>query len=129
MCFDAHNMPFKDNTISNIIMIDVLHHLSNPIEFFKEAIRVLEKNGKIIILEPFPSPFSLLIYRKFHPEPFIMDVDYFNNDVIKKKDSWESNQAISYLLFFKHKKRFIEYFCEKLNILKRKKMSCILYPA
>ena len=85
MCFDAHNMPFEANSILNIVMIDVLHHLSNPMKFFEEAMRVLEKQGRIIIIEPFPSPFSFIIYKIFHPEPFIMNVDYFNKSQIEKK--------------------------------------------
>jgi SAM-dependent methyltransferase len=83
MCFDAHNMPFEANSILNIVMIDVLHHLSNPMKFFEEAMRVLEKQGRIIIIEPFPSPFSFIIYKIFHPEPFIMNVDYFNKSQIE----------------------------------------------
>lgn len=129
MCFDAHNMPFEDKSVVNIVMVDVLHHLSNPIKFCKEASRVLQKNGRILIIEPFPSPFSLFIYKLFHPEPFIMDVDYFKEKNIEKKDPWDSNQAISYLLFFKHKKKFNKMFKSDFKILKKHKMSCILYPA
>src|SRR5688572_21187305 len=37
MTFDAQSMPFKDKTLSNVIMIDVLHHLQDPLKFLKEA--------------------------------------------------------------------------------------------
>ena len=129
MCFDAHNMPFEANSILNIVMIDVLHHLSNPMKFFEEAMRVLEKQGRIIIIEPFPSPFSFIIYKIFHPEPFIMNVDYFNKSQIEKKNPWESNQAVAYLLFFKKKQKFIRRFQMNLKIMKRSRMSYLLYPA
>ncbi len=56
------------------------------------------------MLEPFPSPFSLMIYKKFHPEPFIFDVDYFSKNDLQEKDPWDSNQAIPYLIFFKNEK-------------------------
>ncbi len=128
MCFDAHDIPFKDNSISNIVMIDVLHHLSNPIRFFKEAYRVLERNGRIIIIEPFPSPISLIVYRIFHPEPFIFNINYFNKKEINEKDSWDSNQAIAYLLFYKYFYHFSKLFDDKLITLKRQKMCCLLYP-
>lgn len=129
MCFDAHNMPFEDRSVSNIIMIDVLHHLVNPVIFLKEASRVLKKKGRIIMIEPYPSPFSLVIYGKFHPEPFIMDIDYFDTSVVEDKDPWESNQAIAYLLFFKYRKRLLELFQSDFDITRIMKMSCILYPA
>ncbi len=149
MCFDAHEMPFKTGCTGNIVMIDVLHHLADPEEFLREAARVLEKGGRIVLLEPFPSPFSLFIYRRFHPEPFIMDVDYFDKrspgsagpatwsiyeppgagGAAPRKDPWEANQATAYLLFFKNRKRFLQRFESEFRIIKRKRMSCILYPA
>lgn len=128
MNFDAHQIPFANGSISNIVMIDVLHHLSSPIKFFKEAIRVLEKEGRILIVEPYPSLFSLFVYKKFHPEPFLMDADYFSDISEKQKDPWQSNQAISYLFFFKHRKKFLENFSNDLKFIKIKKMSFLLYP-
>jgi SAM-dependent methyltransferase len=139
-CFDAHFMPFKNNTAANIVMVDVLHHLADPGGFFHEAARVLQKDGRIILIEPFPTPFSLFIYKRFHPEPFIMNNDYFKKtpsspissvpSVAKnKKDPWDANQAAAYLLFFKHRKTFLDRFRNEFKIVKKKRMSCILYPA
>ncbi len=130
MSFDAHDMPFKENEISNLVLIDVLHHLHDPVKFLNEAYRVLNSGGRVVMIEPFPSPFSLVIYKKFHPEPFDKNADYFsvlNSD--SGKDPWDSNQAIPYLLFFKHLKNFNELFGGKFRIVKKEKFSFILYPA
>ncbi len=129
MCFDAHNMPFKANSIINIVMIDVLHHLANPIKFFDEASRVLKKNGRLILIEPYPSPFSRLVYKLFHPEPFLMNVNYFIKTEIEDKEPWEANQAAAFLIFYKYRNRFESIFKNKLRLIKRHRMSCILYPA
>ena len=129
MCFDAHNMPFENESLANIVMIDVFHHLSNPVLFLKEANRVLKKSGRVIMLEPFPSPFSLQVYKRFHPEPFIFDVDYFSKNEIGDKDPWDSNQAIPYLIFFKKLNKFEENFGDIFNVLEKEKLSFILYPA
>jgi len=129
MCFDAHSMPFPDKSLSNIVMIDVLHHLSNPTKFLEEASRVIKPNGRLIMLEPYPSPFSLMIYKRFHPEPFIFDVDYYSKSDIQDKDPWDSNQAIPFLLFFKHKNLFEQKFGDQFKIAIIEKLSCILYPA
>jgi SAM-dependent methyltransferase len=135
ICFDAHHIPFKDNSVGNIVMIDVLHHLADPVFFFYNAAQKLEKGGRILLIEPFPSPFSLFIYKRFHPEPFIMDINYFDetpsvSPVAKnKKDPWDANQAAAYLLFFKHRKTFLSHFQGRFKIIKRKRMSCLLYPA
>ncbi len=137
ICFDAHHIPFKDNSAGNIVMIDVLHHLADPVGYLHEAARVLKTGGRMILIEPFPTFFSLFIYKRFHPEPFIMDVNYFNSSpsassafsaVNTKKDPWEANQAAAYLLFFKHRKTFLSHFQGRFKIIKRKRMSCILYP-
>jgi len=129
MCFDAHNMPFKNEEIANIVMIDVLHHLYNPIKFLLEADRVLKRTGRVIMLEPFPSPFSLQIYKRFHPEPFIFKIDYFSKNDLQEKDPWDSNQAIPYLIFFKNADKFKKCFGKQFKIVKKEKLSFILYPA
>ncbi|MEA3449831.1 MAG: class I SAM-dependent methyltransferase [Patescibacteria group bacterium] len=129
MSFDAHVMPFKDNEISNLVLIDALHHLADPIKFFDEAKRVLRPGGRIVMVEPYPSWFSLKVYRRFHEEPFIFDINYFRFKALSDKDPWESNQAIPFLLFFKHLDQFNKYFNNKLIIKKRDLLSFVLYPA
>lgn len=130
MAFDAHKMPFENAGVANIVMVDVLHHLSNPVLFLNEACRVLKSGGRLIILEPFPTFFSLIVYRKFHPEPFIFDVDYYSKgNEIEQKDPWDSNQAIAYLLFYKGLGNFNSEFGNKFKMIRRRRMSCVLYPA
>jgi len=34
---DAHHLPFKDETFSNIVLFDVLHHLKKPVIFLSDA--------------------------------------------------------------------------------------------
>jgi SAM-dependent methyltransferase len=128
MCFDAHQMPFEDSSVANIVMIDVLHHLSNPVMFLSEAHRVLEAGGRVVMLEPFPSLFSYPVYKRFHPEPFIFHVDYFSKKGLEDKDPWDSNQAIPYLIFFKHLNKYNDLFEGKLRIIKKNRLSCIIYP-
>lgn len=129
MSFDAHEMPFGDSSVANIVKIDVLHHLADPVGFLHEASRVLKKGGRLIMLEPFPSLFSRIVYKLFHPEPFIYDVDYFNHKPSMDKHPWDSNQAIPYLIFYKHLDKFEKVFGKTFKIVKKEKMSLILYPA
>lgn len=128
MTFDAHKMPFENNSVSNIVMLDVLHHLHNPVMFLKEACRVLESKGRIIMLEPFPSPVSFIVYKLFHPEPFFLNADYFAKTELKDKDPWDSNQAIPYLIFFKHFDKFNEMFGNDFAVIRKEKLSCVIYP-
>jgi len=130
LVFDAHQMPFADGEVANLVMVDVLHHLANPVLFLEESLRVLQPGGRLLMLEPYASPFSLPVSRRFHPEPFIFNVDYFaKNKEVVQKDPWDSNQAIPQLLFFKHFDRFKKRFGDRFSIQKRERLSTILYPA
>lgn len=64
---DAYHLPFRDRTLSHLILFDVFHHLRYPAAFLKEACRVLK--GRLIIFEPFISWTSFPIYGLFHHEP------------------------------------------------------------
>jgi SAM-dependent methyltransferase len=109
----GEKIPFKSETLSSIVGIDVFHHLSNPWSFLKEAFRTLLPSGKVILIEPYPSLFSLPVYRLFHPEPFDLEFDYFSSE---KADFPVPNQALAYILFFKRRKEFLQSNSEKWKI-------------
>jgi len=70
MVVNACQMPFDENQLSAIVMTDVFHHIPDVESFFKEATRVIRNKGKIIMIEPWRSPWSELIYSNLHSEPF-----------------------------------------------------------
>lgn len=45
---DAHELPFADSSVSNIVLIDVIHHLAEPRRFLEEAERVIEETERVI---------------------------------------------------------------------------------
>ncbi len=47
--FDAHHLPFKNNSFDTVILFEALYYLSDPVQFVKEANRVLRRNGVILI--------------------------------------------------------------------------------
>jgi SAM-dependent methyltransferase len=126
---DAHCLPFGDETLANVVMIDGLHHLADPIRFIGEADRVLEPGGRLLLLEPYPTPFSLLIYRLFHHEPFDFSVDYFATGHRERSPVFRGgNQAAAYLIFHKQRRRFLDMFSNSLRIVKTRRLSCLAYP-
>ena len=70
MTFSGEKMPFEDNSLSAIFMIDVLHHIPNCVNFFAEAERTLKPGGKIVMIEPANTAFSRFIFQNFHHENF-----------------------------------------------------------
>jgi SAM-dependent methyltransferase len=65
---DALRLPFRDAVFDAVVGLDVLHHLARPRSFFGEAARVLRPDGRLLLVEPWVSPFSYPIYRWLHQE-------------------------------------------------------------
>lgn len=52
--FDAENgkIPFKSNSISTIFLLDIIEHLIEPTAILDECVRVLGKDGVVVISTP-----------------------------------------------------------------------------
>jgi SAM-dependent methyltransferase len=97
---DAHALPFVEGSLSGIVMLDVLHHLERPIDFLREAARVLRPRGVLAMIEPGMTTLSYPFYRYLHQEPADLRADPFKPANRRgDKDPWDSNQAIPTLLF------------------------------
>ena len=66
---NAYQLSFADESVSDLILTDVFHHLKYPGTALKEFSRVLRKGGRVILLEPCISALGLLVYGVFHDEP------------------------------------------------------------
>jgi SAM-dependent methyltransferase len=125
---DALFLPFKDATLDNIVLFDVLHHLTDPSHFFFEAQRALKRNGRIILMEPYVSWVSFLVYRFLHQEGMVWNIDPFKkNSLDKNKNRFHGNQAIPTLVFERYRQRFVKNFPD-LKIIKNERMDCMIYP-
>ena len=111
---DAHSLPYPDNLLDGLVLINSFHHLSNVENFLSEASRCLRKGGKVIMVEPYPGYIGYPIYRFIHHE-----------DIDLKTQSWQfesssplgdANNGLAWLVF----ERDIEMFNQKFNKLKIK---------
>jgi SAM-dependent methyltransferase len=66
---NAFRLSFADNSLSNLLMMDVFHHLRYPGTALKEFQRVLKLGGRVIVMEPGLSALGYLVYGLLHPEP------------------------------------------------------------
>jgi len=97
---DAHRLPFRNEFFAGVVMLDVLHHLERPIEFLKEASRVLKPGGRLAMIEPAMTTLARRFYDRFHEEPVDMNADPFAPVAINPgRDPFDANQAIPSLLF------------------------------
>jgi len=107
---DACRLPFAAHSLAGIAMLDVLHHLIDPLPFFQEARRCLKPGGRLVLIEPGMTPLSYPFYRHLHREPADMKVDPFVPRVVElDPDPFDSNQAIPTLLFMRmaHRARLL----------------------
>jgi SAM-dependent methyltransferase len=67
---DARQLPFAAGSLRVIVMTNVLHHIPEVGRFFEDASRCLRPGGKILMIEPWVTPWSKVVYTHFHHEPF-----------------------------------------------------------
>lgn len=114
---NVYQTNFKSGELSDIIMIDVFHHIKHPLIALNELNRVLNKNGKLIMIEPSMGFLPRIIYKLFHKEP-----NAFNYKISEETDRSKINmeeyfaaQSYPYRIFYKNEINFKKYF--KLHYL------------
>lgn len=96
---DAQRLPFAKGAFGNIVMVDVLHHVENPVKALRGIAEVLRPGGRFIMCEPGITPLSGLFYKAFHQEPVDMSADPLpDGEISPDRHPWDSNQAIPTLL-------------------------------
>jgi len=98
---NAHHLPFGNGVFDNVLGLDVLHHFNKPIAFMEEVSRVLRTGGRLLMVEPWITPFSRFIYTFLHQEfcdmsarPWKKEDEQFQGT----KKAFDGNPAIPYLL-------------------------------
>lgn len=108
MQFSAEKMPFENNSLKAIFMLNVLHHIPNSEQFLSEAQRTLKKDGFIYMIEPATTLFSKFIYKNFHHEPFDEKTKEWKFE--SKGPLSDANGAIPWIIFKRDYKKFQELF-------------------
>jgi SAM-dependent methyltransferase len=99
---DAQQLPFRSNSVANVFGLDMLHHLATPMTFLSEVSRILIPGGRLILVEPWITPFSYCIFRFLHQERCdLSETPWLVNPPggAAEKLAFDGNQAIPYLLF------------------------------
>lgn len=102
--FYGENMPFENESLDGIVMIDVFHHIPDSRGFLSEANRVLKKNGKLVMSEPWNSPWGKFIYQNFHHEPFEPTSEKWT--IINEGSLSGANGALPWIVFKRDRLQF-----------------------
>ena len=100
---NIYKINFEKNSISNVILIDVFHHLQFPSLALKEIHKVLIKNGRIIMVEPAMGFIPRIVYKIFHYEPNGFNLRIKWNNIPKKipsSNKYFAAQSIPWRAFF-----------------------------
>ena len=97
-----------ENKISNLILVNVFHHISDPKLFLKSAEKSLLPGGRIIMIEPSNNYWSRLVYKFIGHEPF--DTNQIEWEFQSKDPLLDSNQALSWIIFERDYKKFKNLF-------------------
>jgi len=124
---NAERLPYADGSVANLVLIDVFHHLARPAAFLDEAVRVLRPGGRVIVLDPYCSPVSTPLYRRFHHERTDLGVDPFGDDPQVGTSSLASNQARATLAFFRARSHLTTRW-PALVVVERSRLALLAYP-
>ncbi|GJQ36841.1 MAG: hypothetical protein JETCAE01_28510 [Anaerolineaceae bacterium] len=126
---NAYRLSFADNSISNLLMTDVFHHLRYPGTALTEFLRVLVPDGRVIIMEPGMGLLGRLVYGIFHVEPIAWnrEITWF------APDGWHGNDPDYYAAQGNAARIFVRRrFTDRLNgwnIVEVKQIPALAYAA
>ncbi len=104
LLLDGHQLPFSDASLRAIVMTDVFHHLILPRKFLETAGRCIKRDGVLLMVEPWVSPWSRIIYSYLHHEPF--DPDTPNWELTSAGPLSTANGALPWIIFDRDRERF-----------------------
>jgi len=102
-CFSAEQLPFKDTSIDALCMINVFHHIKNPVNALNEFSRCLKPGGVILMIEPANTIWARFVYRRFHHERFDPAAAW---SVEGQRRLSDANGALPWIIFRRDRGRF-----------------------
>ncbi|MDP2863546.1 MAG: hypothetical protein Q8N95_12200 [Desulfobacterales bacterium] len=105
---DASHIPFKESTLGGIVMVNVFHHIPHADSFFRQASFCVRERGVIVMIEPWITNWSEIIYRHLHHEPFDKNVEEWN--LPEGGPLSHANSALPWIVFERDRAIFEEKF-------------------
>jgi len=105
---DGQCLPLRDKVLRAIVMLDVMHHLPRVEHFFNEAQRCVKPGGVIVMVEPWVTAWSKLVYRYLHQEPFRPDSAQWHFP--HGGPLSQANSALAWIVFHRDRRIFEKRF-------------------
>lgn len=104
IAMDGLMLPLERNSQDALVLLDVFHHMPNVKEFLDEAERTLKIGGRIIMIEPWVSKWSLKAYSLINHE--LMDANAKSWKFNSTGPLSGSNQALPWIVFNRDREKF-----------------------
>ena len=101
---DGYELPFVNGSLSHLILFDVFHHLRAPNAYLREARRVLTREGRLILFEPYISWSSFPVYVLFHHEPVAWRAAINFAEALPRPRDYYAAQGNATRLFFRRER-------------------------
>jgi len=105
---DGLMLPVAGRALRGIVMVDVLHHMPEPRRFFAEATRCVRPGGAIVMIEPWVTAWSKLVYGTLHHEPFRPEAQEWEFHSSGPQPG--ANGALPWILFERDRAQFVREF-------------------
>ena len=97
---NAENLPFEVGEFDAVFAMDMIHHVPFPYKVITEAIRTTSPNGRVILVEPYISFASYLVYKMFHSEKTSLCIEISPEKPIVSTLASDGDQIICQKMFF-----------------------------
>lgn len=101
-------LPFRQGALRGIAMTNVLHHLPRPRRFFADALECVRPGGVIVMIEPWVTRWSTLIYTRLHHEPFDPNAEQW--EFPSSGPLSGANGALPWIMFERDRSKFLQEF-------------------
>jgi len=105
-------LPFGNNVFNNVISVNLFHHIQYPLFFLQEVHRILSKNGRYIMVEPYMGFINRLLFSLFHHELCVKKLN-ITKDIKENIHYKVGNYYYSFWFFHTHYhliKKYTSYF-------------------
>jgi SAM-dependent methyltransferase len=99
----AMAMPFPAASASAVLLLNVLHHLPDPMAFLRECARMLKPGGRVCLIEPYVSAVSRRLVKPLHHEPWDETAGWSLPD---SGPMTAANVALPWIIFHRDRRRY-----------------------